>query len=92
MDNFFMKALKTTPLILLIIGGINWLLVGLFRFDIVAALFGHESVFSRIIYVIVGICALYCFTLLPKIQELSKITKINVFPMRILPKKFHPLS
>ncbi|WP_234817509.1 DUF378 domain-containing protein [Candidatus Williamhamiltonella defendens] len=72
MDNFFMKALKTAPLILLIIGGINWLLVGLFRFDIVAALFGHESVFSRIIYVIVGICALYCFTLLPKIQELSK--------------------
>lgn len=69
MENFIMKALKTMPLLFVIVGGINWLLVGLFRFDIVASAFGgQESVVSRTIYVIVGICALYCFTLLPKIN------------------------
>ncbi len=46
-------------MVLLIIGGINWGLVGLFNFDLVAALFGEMSLFSRIIYVLVGISAIY---------------------------------
>lgn len=46
-------------LILVIIGGINWGLIGLFRFDLVAAIFGDMSAFSRVIYTLVGVGALY---------------------------------
>lgn len=46
-------------LILLIVGGINWGLVGLFQFDLVAALFGGMTALSRIVYVLVGLAALY---------------------------------
>ncbi len=59
-----MHWLGKTALVLVIIGAINWLLVGLFQWDLVAAIFGGEiirdsSVFSRIIYSLVGICGLY---------------------------------
>ncbi len=46
-------------LTLLIAGGINWGLVGLFQFDLVAALFGDMSALARIVYVLVGLAALY---------------------------------
>jgi uncharacterized protein len=62
-----MKSLNMAALTLLIIGGLNWLLVGLFNFDLVASIFGGEvgtrSGLSRIIYVVVGIAALYGLTL-----------------------------
>ncbi len=52
-------------LILLIIGGINWGLVGIFRFDLVAWLFGgSDAILSRAIYIIVAISAIWCITLL----------------------------
>lgn len=55
-----MKTFNTIALTLLIIGGLNWLLVGLFEFDLVAAIFGgSDSLLSRIIYTIVGLCAVY---------------------------------
>jgi uncharacterized membrane protein YuzA (DUF378 family) len=54
-----MKALEWIPMVLLIIGGINWGLVGLFNFNLVAALFGDGSALSRIIYVLVGLSGLY---------------------------------
>ncbi|MCR8636870.1 MULTISPECIES: DUF378 domain-containing protein [Paenibacillus] len=52
-------------LTLVIIGALNWLLVGLFQWDLVSALFGGDSHrvssgFSRIIYTLVGLCGLYC--------------------------------
>lgn len=57
--------LDKIALTLLIIGGINWGSVGLFQFDIVAFLAGGQSgVVSRIIYVIVGLSALWCISLL----------------------------
>ena len=57
--------LDRVSLLLSIIGGINWLLVGLFRFDLVAYLFGGQAAtISRIIYTIVGIAALWCISLL----------------------------
>ena len=57
--------LDKIALSLLIIGGINWGSVGLFQFDIVAFLAGGQSgVVSRIIYVIVGLSALWCISLL----------------------------
>ena len=55
-----MKALNLATLILVIIGGINWLLVGVFQYDLVAALFGgQDSAMSRIIYSLVGLSALW---------------------------------
>jgi len=54
-----MKAVEWIPMLLLIIGGINWGLVGLFNFDLVAALFGEGSALSRVIYALVGLSALY---------------------------------
>ncbi|MFC4402418.1 DUF378 domain-containing protein [Gracilibacillus xinjiangensis] len=55
---------------LLIVGGINWLLVGLFQFDLVATLFGgDDAVLSRIIYIVVGICAIYALKFIPEIKS-----------------------
>ncbi len=51
---------------ILIIGGINWGLVGFFDFDLVAAIFGKMSVLSRIIYSIVGISAIVAAITAPK--------------------------
>ena len=60
-----MNVLNKIFLTLLIIGGLNWGLVGLFQYDLVASLFGGAaSLFSRIIYTLVGISAVYCITLL----------------------------
>ena len=54
-----MKAVDIIALILIIIGAINWGLIGFFQFDLVAAIFGDMSTFSRIIYAIIGIAGLY---------------------------------
>ena len=54
-----MRALNVITLVLLIVGGLNWGLVGLLDFDLVAALFGEMSPLSRIVYVLVGLSALY---------------------------------
>ena len=57
--------LDRISLILTILGGINWLLVGLFQFDLVAfACGGSASMISRIIYTIVGLSAVWCISLL----------------------------
>lgn len=53
------NALDWAAMVLMIVGGLNWGLVGLFNFDLVAALFGTQSPFSRIVYVLVGVAALY---------------------------------
>lgn len=50
---------------LLIIGGLNWALVGLFQFDVVAFAFGGSgSLVSRMVYTVVGLSAVWCFSLL----------------------------
>ena len=53
-----MRGLYWMTLVLLVIGGLNWLLVGLFDFDLVAAIFGEMSAAARAIYTLVGISAL----------------------------------
>lgn len=53
------KYLDGTALTVVIIGAINWLLIGLFRFDLVAFIFGDMSWLSRVVYTLVGICGLY---------------------------------
>ena len=59
-----MRFVNTATLALLIVGGLNWGLVGLFDFDLVAALFGEMSVLGRIVYVLVGASALWQLILL----------------------------
>jgi uncharacterized membrane protein YuzA (DUF378 family) len=54
-----MKAVNLITLILLIVGGLNWGLVGLFNFDLVAALLGSGSMLARIVYGLVGLSALW---------------------------------
>ncbi len=54
-----MRALNVITLVLLIVGGLNWGLVGLFDFNLVDALFGEISMLSRIVYGLVGLSALY---------------------------------
>ncbi|KGO98971.1 DUF378 domain-containing protein [Novilysobacter defluvii] len=55
-----MKTLNLVTLVLVIIGGINWGLVGLAQFDLVAAIFGgQDAALSRIVYVLVGLSALW---------------------------------
>ena len=57
--------MDTLALILAIIGSVNWGLVGIFRFDLVAWIFGGQAtVISRIIYTLVGLAGLWCITLL----------------------------
>ncbi|MBT2732999.1 DUF378 domain-containing protein [Carnobacterium sp. ISL-102] len=61
-----MKALDSIVLALLIVGGLNWLLVGLFEFDLVATLFGGQtSLLAKIVYIVVGLCALYSLKFFP---------------------------
>ena len=55
--------LDIVALILIIIGAINWGLIGFFRFDLIASLFGHLSAISRIIFAIVGIAGIYSLIL-----------------------------
>lgn len=57
--------MDTLALILSIIGSVNWGLVGLFKFDLVAWIFGGQTaIISRIIYAVVGLAGLWCLTLL----------------------------
>lgn len=62
--------LDRISLILLIVGGLNWGSVGLFKFDIVSWLFGGQAdLVSRIIYTLVGLSALWCISLLFRSRE-----------------------
>jgi uncharacterized membrane protein YuzA (DUF378 family) len=54
-----LKTIKLIALILVIIGALNWGLVGLLSLDLVAAIFGYMSLLSRIVYTLVGISAVY---------------------------------
>ncbi|AZB66279.1 hypothetical protein SAMN05421763_10871 [[Luteovulum] sphaeroides subsp. megalophilum] len=55
-----MRSLNLITLCLIIIGGLNWLLVGLFQFDLVAAIFGgQQAILARIVYILVGLSALW---------------------------------
>ena len=54
-----MKALNLLTLILVIVGGVNWGLVGLFNFDLVATILGAGSFLARVVYILVGLSALW---------------------------------
>ena len=64
-----MKVLDNTLLTLAIIGCINWGLIGFFKFDLVAFIFGNMSWISRIIYALVGLSGLYLISFLGRIKS-----------------------
>ena len=66
-----MKWFDNTALTLVIIGALNWLLVGIFKLDIVAVIFGNLTLISRIIYTIIGLCGLYLISLYGRIGSSS---------------------
>ena len=63
-----MKVLYYIALTLVIIGALNWLLIGLLNFDLVATLFANMSVLSRIVYVLVGISGILSIGLYTKLD------------------------
>jgi hypothetical protein len=64
-----MKAVNMVALILMIIGGLNWGLVGLFNVDLVATLFGAGTTLARLVYVLVGLAALWGFALIAPLSR-----------------------
>lgn len=78
-----MSTLKRIALTLTIIGAVNWGLIGLFRFDLVAAIFGGQDAgFARLIYTLVGLSGLFCISIFTNImddeEERSPIQSSNV--------------
>ena len=64
-----MRAINLLTLARIIVGGLNWGLVGAFDFDLVAAIFGPMSALSRLVYILVGLSALY--QIIPLLKGLS---------------------
>lgn len=65
-----MRSTTLITQILLIVGGLNWLLVGVLQFDLVAAIFGgSDSLLARVIYVVVGLCAIWQIIKLSSLYE-----------------------
>jgi len=63
------RGLDYTALTLVILGAVNWGLIGLFRFDLIAVIFGGmESIMSRIIYTIIALAGLYCISIFGRIS------------------------
>ena len=66
-----LSALDWVAMVLMIVGGLNWGLVGAFEFDLVATLFGEMTAISRLVYVLVGLAALYGVFMLTKLTRHS---------------------
>lgn len=66
------NVIDYTALTLVIVGAVNWGLIGFFQFDLVAFLFGNMTLLSRIVYGIVGICGLYLISAYGRINSAGK--------------------
>ena len=66
------NGLDYTALVITVIGALNWVLIGLFRFNLVSFLFGDMSWISRIVYILVGICGLYLLSLFGRIRTMGE--------------------
>lgn len=65
------KCCDYTALTLVIIGAVNWGLIGIFKFDLVAFLFGNMSWLSRLIYILVGLSGLYLLSVYGRVKEMG---------------------
>ena len=61
-----LNILDKTAIILVVVGGLNWLLVGLFSWNLVSFIFGDMSALSKMIYSLVGLAAVYVAVMMPK--------------------------
>lgn len=68
-----LSGLTWAAIVLVVIGAINWALVGLFNFNLVAAIFGPLSAISRIIYVLVGISGLYLLFAATQLNQRARV-------------------
>lgn len=66
------KGFDYTALTLVIVGAINWGLIGIFKLDLVNLLFGNMSWLSRIIYILVGLAGLYVLSLYGRVREMGR--------------------
>lgn len=66
------NGLDYTALIITVVGAINWGLIGFFRFNLVAFLFGDMTWLTRIVYAVVGICGLYLLSLFGRIKDMGE--------------------
>lgn len=64
-----LSAIDWIAIVLLAVGGLNWGLIGFFNFDLVAAIFGDMTALSRIVYAVVGICAIYVLSISGKLGK-----------------------
>lgn len=64
-----MKVIDYIVLVLVLIGAINWGLVGFFSFDLVAVIFGDMTIISRIIYALIGIAGLYALSFFGRLEQ-----------------------
>lgn len=65
------KCFDYTALTLVIIGAVNWGLIGIFKLDLVSLLFGNMTWLSRLIYILVGAAGLYLLTMYGRIKEMG---------------------
>lgn len=63
-----MSVLRTIALVLIIVGALNWGLIGLFEFNLVTALFGVDTLLTRIVYILVGLAGVAALTIFPVVM------------------------
>ena len=67
--DLIMKTLDYICLVLVVVGAVNWGLIGLFEIDLVRIIFGDMSILSRIVYTLVGLAGLYCLSFFGRIES-----------------------
>jgi uncharacterized membrane protein YuzA (DUF378 family) len=73
-----LNCMDKFALVLVIVGALNWLLVGLFQYDLVASLFGgQDALLSRVIYTLVGVAGIWCISLLFRERDKAATTDKN---------------
>jgi uncharacterized membrane protein YuzA (DUF378 family) len=72
-DGHGLSVVDWIAVALVVVGAVNWALVGLFKFNLVAAIFGQGSTLSRIVYVIVGVAGLYVLYLATQVRHVRRV-------------------
>ena len=67
-----LRELDLVALVLVVVGGLNWGLVGLFDFDLVQAILGGVPILARLVYIVVGLAAVYTAVRSPHLAQLGK--------------------
>src|SRR5262245_37354498 len=82
-----LSGITWVAIVLTVIGALNWGLVGLFNFDLVATIFGHLSAISRVLYVIIGLAGLYLIVDAARLRETHRPRATAAVPKPAPPPK-----